>query len=166
MPTKKRVILAIVAGVAIAGAGFGIGTRSEVRRSSAADLKLPGYAQQKVVYHVTETDGLTRRGYTLHVLQAAQNHVNAVGQDKLDLRIVLQGDGLDLLREAKSDPAFSKRVDTLKAEGVKFLVCRNTLVGRNLDPSELYDVKTSDIVGAAVAEVAALQAQGFVYLKP
>jgi intracellular sulfur oxidation DsrE/DsrF family protein len=166
MVAKSRLILAVVAGATIAGAGFAIGSHTDVRRSPAADLKLPGYAQQKVVYHVTETDGLTHRGYTMHVLQAAQNHVNAVGQDKLDLRIVLQGDGLDLLKEARSDPGMSKRVDTLKAEGVKFLVCRNTLVGRNMDPADLYDVKTEDIVGAAVAEVASLQAQGFVYLKP
>ena len=53
-----------------------------------------------------------------------------------------------------------------RAEGVKFLICRNSLVGRSIDPADLYDVKTGDIVGAAVAEVAALQAQGFVYLKP
>ena len=166
MLSRKRIGLAFVAGAAIAGAGFTIRTRSEVRHSSAADLMLPGYDRQKVVYHVTETDGLTHRGYTLHVLQSAQNHVNAVGKDKLDLRIVLQGDGLDVLKEAKSDPAFSKRVDELKAEGVKFYVCRNSLVARRLDPSELYDVKTGDIVGAAVAEVAELEAKGFVYLKP
>ena len=100
------------------------------------------------------------------MLQSAQNHVNAVGKDKLDLRIVLQGDGLDLLKEAAGDRAMSERVDKLKAQGVRFLVCRNTLVGRGLDPADLYDVKTADIVGAAVAEVSALQAQGFVYVKP
>jgi intracellular sulfur oxidation DsrE/DsrF family protein len=166
MPKRKRILLALVAGTAIAGAGFALGHHSEVRRSSAADLTLPGYSQQKVVYHVTETDGLTHRGYTLHVLQAAQNHVDAVGKDKLDLRIVLQGDGLDVLKEAKTDPKFSERVDHLKSEGVRFLVCRNTLVGRNLDIADLYGVNAGDVVGAAVAEVASLQAQGFVYLKP
>jgi intracellular sulfur oxidation DsrE/DsrF family protein len=171
MGKRTNMILAMAAGAIVASAGFAAGGwsythRAFAKRSPAADLSLPGYSRQKVVYHVTETDGLTHRGYTQHVLQAAQNHVNAVGAENLDLRIVLQGDGLDLLSEAKTNPDYSRRVDKLKAEGVKFLVCRNTLVSRALDPAELYDVKTEDIVGAAVAEVSALQAQGFVYLKP
>lgn len=166
MPTKSRIILALGAGALIAGAGYSVGTRSEARHSSAADLKLPGYARQKVVYHVNETDGLMRHGFLQHALQSMQNHINAVGKDQLDLRVVLQGDGLDMLINAKKDAGMSERVDRLKAQGVKFMVCRNTLVSRNLDPSDLYDVKTEDIVGAAVAEVASLQAQGFVYLKP
>ncbi len=171
MGKRSNVVLAMFAGALVASIGFAAGGwsfthRAFARRSPAADLTLPGYTHQKVVYHVTETDGLTHRGYTLHVLQAAQNHVDAVGEENLDLRIVLQGDGLDLLSEAKSNGDFSRRVDKLKAEGVKFLICRNSLVGRSIDPADLYDVKTGDIVGAAVAEVAALQAQGFVYLKP
>lgn len=166
MASKNRILLALVSGAAIAFAGYALGYRAETKHSPVADLALPGYSQQKVVYHITDSDGLLHRNYTLHVLQSAQNHVNAVGKDKLDLRIVLQGDGLDLLKEAASDRAMSERVDKLKAEGVRFFVCRNSLVGRGMDPSDLYDVKTSDIVGAAVAEVASLQAQGFVYVKP
>ncbi len=166
MATKNRIILALISGAAIAFAGYSLGYRAEAKRSPVADLTLPGYSQQKVVYHITDSDGLLHRNYSLHVLQSAQNHVNAVGKDKLDLRIVLQGDGLDLLKEAAGDRAMSERVDKLKAQGVRFLVCRNTLVGRGLDPADLYDVKTADIVGAAVAEVSALQAQGFVYVKP
>jgi intracellular sulfur oxidation DsrE/DsrF family protein len=50
---------------------------------------------------------------------------------------------------------------------VKILICRNTIIAQGIDPdSDLYDVKPSDIVQAGVAEVTALQQQGFVYIRP
>jgi intracellular sulfur oxidation DsrE/DsrF family protein len=95
-----------------------------------------------------------------------QNHVNAMEAGKLDLRVVVQGTGLSLLSDAKKDPAIAARIDRLRGQGVRFVICRNTMIGRNIRMSDLYGAKPEDIVLAGVAEVASLSQQGFVMLKP
>ena len=82
------------------------------------------------------------------------------------MRFVLQGDGIELLQDATRNPDLAATIDQLRAKGVRFLVCRNTLIGRELDPfTALHGVKAEDIVSAGVAEVTALQMQGFAYLR-
>jgi intracellular sulfur oxidation DsrE/DsrF family protein len=87
--------------------------------------------------------------------------------DKLDLRVVMHGNGLDLLKVAKTDEEFKSKIDNLKLQGTSFKVCANTLKGKKLDyQKDLHDVKKSDIVPSGVAELAILQGQGFAYVKP
>lgn len=130
------------------------------------DIEMPAYEPQKVIYHLSENAGL-RDGRYRHLLQVAGNHVAAVGKEWLDLRIVLQSEGVDLLERARHNPDLSRKIDKLRADGVRFLICRNTLVARGIDPDrDLYGVKREDIIRAGVGEIAALQAQGFVYMKP
>jgi intracellular sulfur oxidation DsrE/DsrF family protein len=106
------------------------------------------------------------RGQAYEELTSAlENHVRAVGADNLKLMVVLQGNGADFLARAKAKPAFARRVDALKEKGVRFLICRNTLIGRAIDPfTDLYGVAREDVVRSAVAELAALQQEGYVYL--
>ena len=55
----------------------------------------------------------------------------------------------------------------LKGQNVRFVVCNNTLVGRDIDPDEdLFDVWEDDIVPSGVAELSYLQQLGFTYIKP
>jgi intracellular sulfur oxidation DsrE/DsrF family protein len=108
--------------------------------------------------------GWRGRAYA-ELLTALDNHVQAVGADKLRVAVVLQGSGADLLASAKSEPRLAKRIDALRQKGVHFLICRNTLLGRLIDPfRDLYGVTEHDIVTAAVAEIVALQQEGYVYL--
>ncbi|MGL5363426.1 MAG: DsrE family protein [Bosea sp. (in: a-proteobacteria)] len=124
------------------------------------------YAPQKVIYHVTEGGGLLDRGYK-NLLQIARNHVDAVGKDWLDLRIVLQGDGAGLLMSARKNPELAKRIDELKRDGVRIVICHSTLTQRRIDPdTKMYNLARSDIVQTALGETTALVQQGFVYLKP
>lgn len=124
------------------------------------------YAPQKAVYHINYPGGIDGSGYK-PALNNLDNHLNAVGEENLDLRVVMHGDGLGLLAAANKDQALQATISDLKARGVRFLVCNNTLVGRNIDPeSDLFDVWPEDIVQAGVAEVARLQQDGFVYIKP
>ena len=59
------------------------------------------------------------------------------------------------------------RIDGLKDQGVSFNVCANTVRGRKVDmETDLYNVSQGDIVPSGVAEVAKLQQDGFVYIKP
>lgn len=122
-----------------------------------------GYGKQKVVYHINYADPKKQAG----AMRNIQNHINAVGAENLDLRIVLHGNGVALLKTANEDANFESKVVSLKSQDVKFKVCNNTLVGRKIDyDSDLFDVEQADIVPSGVAELAHLQAQGFVYIKP
>ncbi len=122
------------------------------------------YEAQKVVYHLTTGGGWFNRDHR-HRLQNMENHMAALGADKLILHVVLQGDGVDLLSAAKSDPALQTRITALRSKGVKFQICRNTLVQRKMGMDTLYEAKAEDLVGAGVAEVARLQQQGYAYLR-
>lgn len=133
---------------------------------AAAGLKVAvagDYGKQKVVYHINYDDQKRLNG----TLRNIQNHINAVGKENLDLRVVLHGKGVTLLVYAKEDLVMQEQIDKLKAQGIKFNICNNTLRGRKLDyKKDLFAVSEQDIVPSGVAEIAALQAQGYVYLKP
>ena len=134
-----------------------------------------GYDKQKVVYHINYDDPKKQAG----ALRNIQNHINAVGKDNLEIKVVLHGNGLALLLEpdsleklkkfkhANADEKMSAKIDGLKEQGVAFNVCANTVRGRKVDlETDLYNVSQDDIVPSGVAEVAKLQQQGYVYIKP
>lgn len=121
------------------------------------------HSKQKVVYHINYDDPKALKGAMGNV----QNHINAVGKQNLDLRVVLHGNGVALLALAKEDLVMQEKIDSLKAQGIKFNVCNNTLRGRKIDyKKDLFGVGEQDIVPSGVAEIAALQAKGYVYIKP
>jgi hypothetical protein len=99
-------------------------------------------------------------------MRNVQNHINAVGQDNLELAVVMHGNGLGLVQEAANSLELQQMISSLKGQGVKFLVCNNTLVGRNINQNDLYDVWDEDIVPSGVAELSRLQAMGYTYIHP
>ncbi len=124
------------------------------------------YGDQKVVYHISFDGGDSGKAYTRALINA-QNHIDAVGQDRIRIAVVMHGDGVDLLKEAKSNSALQTRITQLKAKGVKFEVCNNTLTNRKINYSEdLFGVSEKDIVQSGVAEVVRLQQEGYSYLRP
>ncbi len=129
-----------------------------------AAMHFAPYEPQRVIYHVTDGEWFFERKFR-NMLHVARNHVDAVALGELDLRIVLQGGGMDLLLTAKSDAKLASEIDLLRKAGVIFVVCRNTLVLRGLDPATLYMVRRENIVASSVAEAAALVGKGYVYMK-
>jgi len=121
-----------------------------------------GYDKQKVVYHVNYGDLKRQKG----ALRNAQNHINAVGKDKIDLRVVMHGGGFSMLTAANKDLELQNKIVSLKEQGVKFQMCANTIRGKKLDKKQLFGLQDSDIVPSGVAEIAALQAKGYAYVKP
>ena len=140
-----------------------------VSGSALADMP-----KQKVVYHINYDNPKQQAG----ALRNIQNHINAVGKDNLELRVVLHGNGLSLLlypdalsktklNQANATEEMQSRITGLKTQGVSFKVCANTLKGKKVDLShDLYDASEGDIVPSGVAELAILQGQGFAYIKP
>ena len=123
------------------------------------------YAKQKVVYHINYTGGDADKAYK-GALKNIQNHINAVGKENLDVKVVLHGNGVGVLQTAKAAGPVQTAVANLKSQSVAFNVCANTLKGRNISQDSLYEVFDEDIVPSGVAELAHLQQQGYTYIKP
>ena len=116
----------------------------------------------RVVYHVNEGDPAVHMG----ALRNVQNHINAVGAEGLDIKVVMHGGGINLLLGANQNPDLQAAVDSLKLQGVDFQVCRNTLVSRSLPLDALYDATEADVVPSGVAQLSILQREGYTYIKP
>ncbi|MBP6999935.1 DsrE family protein [Amaricoccus sp.] len=120
------------------------------------------YADQKVVYHNNGGDA----DYFTRFLGNITNHIDAVGADHLRIVVIDHGDGLDLFEAMAADPKIARRVETLRGEGVRFLICQKTLTARDVDWHDLPGVTEADIVPSGVAEIARLQGDGYVYIHP
>lgn len=117
-------------------------------------------AEEKVVYHVNDSDNASA------ALRNIQNHINAAPDAKIV--VVTHSKGIDFLLSGAADKngnPYEVAVQGLKAKGVDFRVCNNTLVSRKLDPKSV--IPEASIVPSGVAEIGKLQSkEGFVYLKP
>jgi uncharacterized protein len=116
----------------------------------------------RVVYHVNQGDP----GLHVAALRNVQNHIDAVGAENMDIKLVLHGRGINLLLGANDNPDLQSAVDSLKLQGVDFQVCRNTLTSRQLPMAALYDTTEADIVLSGVAQLSILQREGYTYIKP
>jgi len=132
------------------------------------------YGKQKVVYHINYDNPKQQAG----ALRNIQNHINAVGAENLELVVVLHGNGLSMLldpaamshvkgfKNANGDQDMTAKVANLKNQGVNFAICKNTMTGRKVELSDLYDVDKADVVPSGVAQLAKLQQEGYTYVKP
>ncbi|MGV6812871.1 MAG: DsrE family protein [Brevirhabdus sp.] len=124
------------------------------------------YGHQKVVYHINYPGGPDDKKYR-GAMRNIQNHINAVGAENMDIKVVLHGNGVALLKSAVSNDALQGAVTSLKSQNVNFHVCNNTLVGRKISyENDLFEVFEDDIVPSGVAELSHLQQQGYTYIKP
>ncbi|HEC11846.1 MAG TPA: hypothetical protein ENI80_01095 [Acidiferrobacteraceae bacterium] len=121
------------------------------------------YSKQKVIYHVNYKDPKRQSA----ALRNIQNHINAVGKENLDIRVIMHSGGYTLLTRANKDMAMQQKISNLKDQGVSFNICANTLRGKKIDyKTQMFDVDEKDIVPSGVAEIAHLQDQGFSYIRP
>ena len=167
MKTGNRVFLAaslaVMAAIAIVFVQAKISHSSPNEAEGFVPQTLP-YQPQKVVYHISTGGGWLKHDHVQR-LQNMENHLAALPKGDLNLSVVLQGNGLDLLVDAASDKVLAKRISSLREQGVKFLICRNTLVSRHIGIDRLAGAQAEDVVGAGVAEVTRLQSLGYAYLR-
>lgn len=129
----------------------------------AVDRRSAPHSKQKVVYHLNSDS----QSHHSSALQNIQNHINAIGEQNLDLRVVVHGPGVSLLRYADIDAVLQDKLSSLKKQGIRFYVCQNTLKSEKINyAQDLFEVATENIVPSGVAEIARLQAQGYSYVKP
>ena len=100
-------------------------------------------------------------------MRNAQNHINVLGEGNHEIRFVLHGNGVELLKKVPHESTdAANRIDSLRSQGVKFKICANILKGRKIALEDLHFAQQTNFVPSGVAEIGMLQPKGFVYLRP
>ena len=133
-----------------------------IQFATAGDKKaLNGYTRQKVVYHINNIN------HSWAALRNIRNHLNAVGDNNIEIIVVTHSSGAFTLVDGTSDAkghTFGPVVQGLANRGVKFQICANTIRGKKIDKARIN--LNARIVPSGVAQVAELQQHGYSYLKP
>lgn len=120
------------------------------------------YAPQKVVYHINYGDASRFH----HTLTNMANHIEAVGEDRMDLKAVVHGEAIELFMDAVDDEELGIAIDAARFNGVQFIICGNSLSGYQITEADLYEVESEDVVQAGLPEIVHLQQQGYIYVRP
>lgn len=123
-------------------------------------LAAAGFAEDKVVYHVSDAETQALAG-----LRNARNQLDVAPDTKIIF--VAHGQGVDFLMEGAKDrngSPYAGPVAALVARGVKFEVCEMTLKNRNLKKEQF--IQEADFTPSGVVRVTRLQKEGYSYLKP
>ncbi|NBC37190.1 hypothetical protein GTZ99_11535 [Novosphingobium sp. FSY-8] len=154
----SRCIALGIIGVGLGLPGLAMGKARQVPATQ------PYYVFQKVVYQ-NDSGWPDDKAYFNRLLRHIGAHIAAT-DGKVEIRVVNFAAGVKLFVIAKEDAELAKAIDGLRAKGVRFLICNNTMQGMKLTPADLYGVKPDDVVPSGVAEIARLQGKGYVYLHP
>lgn len=127
----------------------------------AAPLSAMSSAQERkthrIVFEVTSGDSQVWDA----VLNNIENVRRAFGAATTDIRVVVHGKGIGLLR--KTNTADGERVAAVAGPGVQFVACENTMKRFTLEKSDL--LPAAGTVDSGVAEVVRLQEAGWSYIK-
>jgi len=120
-----------------------------------------GYYKQKVVYHINDINK------AWGALRNVRNHLNALGDENVEIIVVTHSSGAFTLVEGATDKkgrTFEAKVQALANRGVKFQICANTIRGKKIPKDKINLV--AQVVPSGVAQVAHLQQMGYQYVKP
>ena len=148
--------------------GAGLATAQAANPSMLNDFKFDAptfvhqlpFAQYKMVIQVSQDDP-----YVWNLaLNNAQNVLNDLGQEKVQIVIVTYGPGLRMLLK---DSPVADRIASQDAEGIEFDACHNTMMGMAKKLGHLPElVPQAVIVPAGVVRIMQLEHAGFAYIKP
>ena len=114
----------------------------------------------KVVYHVADEDKV---GFALANIR---NHIQGVGgPENVEIVLVTHGPAVKGFTDIDALDAVRNGVASLAEQGVKFQACANALEVFGLEADELLPAFTIAEEGG-VTRIAALQSQGYVYIRP
>ena len=135
----------------------GIATASLIVLLPATALAQTAPAKHKVVFQVSDAEP---QKWNL-TLNNARNVLDELGEDAVDMEIVVYGPGIGML---KGDSPVAKRVaDALKV-GVKVVACENTMKVQKLVYADM--LPSIGYVSAGVVELMKKQREGFAYIRP
>jgi uncharacterized protein len=126
-------------------------------------LAFPAFAQDKVVYHIDDSEAQATKG-----LRNVRNHLDVAPDTKVI--VVTHANGVDFLLEGAKDKKnrdidYASLVSALKARGVRFEVCEITLRNRNLKKDQF--IMDAEFTPSGVARIGQLQSrERYAYIKP
>ena len=135
-------------------------TRTFIASLVLAATCLPALAQDKVVYHVNDT-----QSQALATLRNVRNHLDT--DPSAQITLVTHAFGVDFLMEGMKDrneSLFAATVAALVNRGDKFEVCEITLKNRNLKKEQF--IQEANFTPSGVVRLTKLQLQGYAYIKP
>ena len=134
-----------------------ITTASLIALMPALALAQSAPPKHKVVFQVSDAEP---QKWNL-TLNNARNVLDELGEDAVDMEIVVYGPGIGML---KGDSPVAKRVaDALKV-GVKVVACENTMKVQKLVYADM--LPSIGYVSAGVVELMKKQREGFAYIRP
>ncbi|MFN5122200.1 MAG: DsrE family protein [Bradyrhizobium sp.] len=114
----------------------------------------------KVAYHL---DDLDKVGF---VIGNIQNHLDGVGgPGNVTIALVVHGQALKAFHSAAANPDLSKHVGQFTRDGIELAACGNTMKSQNIGLKDLLPGFVAAERGGVV-RLAALQSQGYLYLRP
>ena len=109
----------------------------------------------KIVFQLTSSDTLVHKAMLKQVINALNAAPNA------QIEVVCHNNGIEMLTISKTKQA--KNIAELKAKGVVFAACENTLRERKIDKTEV--VSEAIFVPSGIIEIVMKQEEGWSYLK-
>ena len=124
--------------------------------SAPAAMAADAAKKHHVVFHVTDSDPVKWN----QSLNNAANLQKAVGKENIDIEIVVNGPGLDMM---KFESVVGSRMGEAMNNGVSLLACAATMKAAKVTEKDLYQgVKT---VPGGVVEIMQKQEAGWTYIK-
>lgn len=121
----------------------------------AACAQTPG--KQGVVIQVSDENEKTWH----QALNVVRNLQNEYDKDKVDVELVVFGNGAGLL---KFDSPLANRIDDTIAGGAQVVMCQNSMKARQLTPADMH--AKIGYVKAGVVEIIEKQKQEWAVLRP
>jgi len=114
-------------------------------------------AKLGIVIQVSDDDPKTWN----QALNVMKNVQSAYGKDKVNVEVVVFGNGSGLL---KLDSPLSNRIDDTLASGANVFMCENTMRGQKLTKADMHG--KIGYVPAGVIEIIEKQRQGWAVIRP
>lgn len=109
----------------------------------------------KIVFHLATSDTLAHKALAKQLSNVLDYWKNA------QVEVVVHNNGIGFMK--KSEAKTAKEIEALKARGVTFAVCENTLKQRKIDKSEI--LPEASFVPVGIAELVLKQEEGWSYIK-
>lgn len=167
MKRTRNILISLISSIFAAGVVYAVAGEKpyttadvkapEAKHGSYAEPKITHeqYDEMKIVIPIT-TDDKAIQGMKLRNMENGLDSASKWG-GQVQNTVVLYAKGVSLLKNP--DTETRKKIDALKARGVEFKVCDNTLREQGIDFHQLYRVVDRDIVPSGFAEVAYLQSK-------
>ena len=128
---------------------------STVKMAAQKTPSVSNLQKYKIVIQLTNGDTAVHRATVKQIFNALAAAPNS------KIEVVCHNNGISFLQTAKT--FYADKIKELKAKGVTFAACENTLRERKIEKSEI--VSEAFFVPAGIIEVVDKQTKGWAYLK-